>query len=99
MEYSYKKILDQLLSEVPINENDNVYGITFVAGPGFGKSTVANILSKKLGLLSVANDQIRRVYDSLGFDNTCAEPLSCKSFSFALKGVYLTQSLNSTSDG
>lgn len=70
MEYSYEKILNKLLSEVPINESKNVYGITFVAGPGFGKSTVANILSKKLGLLIVANDQIRRVYDELGFDNT-----------------------------
>ena len=70
MGYSYNKILNKLLSEVPINESDSVYGITFVAGPGFGKSTVANMLSKKLGLLIVANDQIRRVYDELGFDNT-----------------------------
>ena len=70
MEYSYEIILDKLLSEVPIKESNNVYGITFVAGPGFGKSTVANMLSKKLGLLIVANDQIRRVYDELGFDNT-----------------------------
>ncbi len=70
MEYSYTKILDKLLSEVPINESDNVYGITFVAGPGFGKSTVANMLSKKLGLLIVVNDQIRSFYDELGFDNT-----------------------------
>ncbi len=69
MNYSYECILKKLISEIPINSKDNVYGITFIAGPGFGKSTVANILSKKLGLYITANDRIRRLYDELGFDN------------------------------
>ena len=70
MKYSYENILNKLISEVPINKSDNTYGIVFIAGQGFGKSTVANMLSKKLGILIVANDQIRRVFDSLGFDST-----------------------------
>ena len=36
---------------------------------------------------------------SLGFDKTSAEPFSCNSFNVALNGVFLTQSLNSISDG
>jgi len=69
MEYSYDVVLNKLLSEIPLNPSDKVYGITFVAGPGFGKSTVANMLSKKLGLYITANDKIRRLVDDLGFDN------------------------------
>lgn len=69
MEYSYDRILNEILSKVPINESDNVYGIAFIAGPGFGKSTVANMLSEKLGILVVCNDQIRRFIDKLGFDS------------------------------
>ena len=89
MEYSYTKILDKLLSEVPIKESNKVYGITFVAGPGFGKSTVANMLSKKLGLLIVANDQIRRFHDKLGFDNTKYED-NIKKMAFD-RTVYLLE--------
>ena len=70
MDYSYEMILKKLLAEIPIKESKNVYGIAFIAGPGFGKSTVANMLSEKLGLLIVASDQIRRFYDKLGFGNT-----------------------------
>ena len=47
-EYNYDIVLKKLLQETQINPQPNVYGITFVAGPGFGKSTIAKILSEKL---------------------------------------------------
>ncbi len=72
-EYSYDLIFKKLISEIPINKSENVYGITFIAGPGYGKSTVANIISKKLNLYITANDKIRRLYDELGFDNVLYE--------------------------
>lgn len=68
-EYNYQKIFEVLISKIPISPVKNVFGITFVAGPGFGKSTVAEMLSKKLGIVVTSNDYIRRLYDSLNFDN------------------------------
>ena len=68
-EYSYELIFEKLKEEIPIKRSDSVYGISFVAGPGTGKSYVANIISKKTGLYITANDRIRRLYDELGFNN------------------------------
>ena len=73
MDYSYEKIFKKLIEEIPLKPSDNVYGITFIAGPGFGKTTVAKIISKKLGLYITANDKIRRLYNELGFDDTVYE--------------------------
>lgn len=73
MNYSYESIFKKLVEEIPLKPSDNVYGITFIAGPGFGKSTVANIISKKLDLYITANDKIRRLYNELGFDDTVYE--------------------------
>lgn len=72
-EYNYQKIFELLISKISINPVKNVFGITFVAGPGFGKSTVAEMLSKKLGIVVTSNDYIRRLYDSLNFDNEAYE--------------------------
>lgn len=66
-EYSYNRIFDKLIYKIPLKESDILYGITFVGGPGFGKTTVAKLLSSKLKLYIVSNDEIRRLYDSLGF--------------------------------
>ncbi|MBR3198523.1 MAG: AAA family ATPase [Bacilli bacterium] len=72
-EYSYDLIFNKLVNEIPINKSDKVYGITFIAGPGYGKSTVASMIAKKLNLYITANDKIRRLYDKLGFDNVLYE--------------------------
>ena len=73
MNYSYENIFKKLVEEIPLKPSNNVYGITFIAGQGFGKSTVAKIISKKLGLYITANDRIRRLYNELGFDDTIYE--------------------------
>ena len=57
----YNEIYNQLINEIPLNKNENVYGILFIAGPGFGKSTITKMLSSKLNLYIASNDAIRRV--------------------------------------
>ena len=69
MKYSYKKMLKKVLDEIPLNPKEPIYGISFIAGPGCGKSTIANILGAKLGITVCTNDKIRRLYGELGFDN------------------------------
>ncbi len=67
MKYSYKKMLEVVSSEIPLNSKEPVYGISFIAGPGCGKSTIANMLGAKLGITVCTNDKIRRLYGELGF--------------------------------
>lgn len=68
MMHSYEELLEMVVRDIPINKSKMVYGITFIGLPGVGKSTVANKLSKKLGLYVTANDKIRRILDELGYD-------------------------------
>ena len=67
--YSYDLIFEKVKKEIPIKRSDSVFGITFIAGPGTGKSYVSNLISKRTGLYITANDKIRRIYDELGFNN------------------------------
>lgn len=60
----YNEIYNELIKRIPLNKSDNPYAILFIAGPGFGKSTVAKLLSKKLDLYIASNDSIRRVIDN-----------------------------------
>ena len=68
-EYSYESMFEKVKQEIPIKKSDKVYGVTFIGGPCFGKTYVANILAKKTGLYITANDRIRRIYDESGFNN------------------------------
>lgn len=68
MMHSYEELLEIVVRDIPINKSKMVYGITFIGLPGVGKSTVANKLSKKLGLYVTANDKIRRLLERLGYD-------------------------------
>ncbi len=70
-EYLYRKMID----DISIVKDDFLYGITFIGPPGVGKSTVANLLSKKLNLQVTANDKIRRMLDDLGIDSSAHQPL------------------------
>lgn len=68
MIHSYEELLEMVVRDIPINKSKIVYGISFIGLPGVGKSTVANKLSKKLGLYVTANDKIRRLLEELGYD-------------------------------
>ena len=92
-EYSYDLILEKLISKIKIKESNPIIGITFIAGPGFGKPTVSKILSKKLGIDVMANDKIRRLYDELGFNNEEYEP-DIKKMAYD-RTVYLLQNKTS----
>lgn len=59
----YNEIYNQLINEIPLNKSENVYGILFIAGPGFGKSTVAKMLSNKLNIFIASNDAVRRLFN------------------------------------
>ena len=66
--HSYEELLEMVVRDIPINKSKMVYGISFIGLPGVGKSTVADKLSKKLGLYVTANDKIRRFLEELGYD-------------------------------
>ena len=59
----YNEIFNNLIKEIPLNRSENPYGILFIAGPGFGKSTITKMLSDKLNLFIASNDAIRRVFN------------------------------------
>lgn len=90
MMHSYEELLEIVVRDIPINKSKMVYGITFIGLPGVGKSTVANNLSKKLGLYVTANDKIRRLLDELGYDvegeyRTLVESLANERTRYMLK--------------
>lgn len=63
------KILEKIKSN--INKNDysnNKICISFVGGPGFGKTTISNILCEKLNLFHCSNDYIARELEKNGYD-------------------------------
>lgn len=70
MEDNMKKeeLLNLVIKDIPLVNDNNVFGITFFAPPGAGKSTVAKILNEKTGLYVTANDKIRRIAESIGID-------------------------------
>jgi len=61
-------IFKEIVSEIPLNPEKVVYGISFIAGPGMGKSTVAKKISEKLNLYITENDRIRRIMEKYGYD-------------------------------
>ncbi len=65
---SYEDILDLIIKEIPKNVSDKLFGITFVAGPGAGKSTIAKYISDKFGVYVTANDKIRRILEGNGIE-------------------------------
>ena len=46
---NYEEILRAITSEMPLKKEKVVYGITFLAPPGSGKTTVAKIISEITG--------------------------------------------------
>jgi len=65
---NYNDILDLIIKEIPKEPSEKVYGITFIAGPGTGKSTVSKYISEKFDVYVTANDRIRRILEKHGID-------------------------------
>ena len=64
----YNELFNLVVKDIPLTNEENVFGITFFAPPGAGKSTVSKILSEKTGLYVTANDKIRRIAEDFGID-------------------------------
>lgn len=66
--YDYNQLLETIISEIPIKKDCKVYGITFIAPPGIGKTTISRMLADKLGIYITANDKIRRKLEDFNID-------------------------------
>lgn len=66
--YDYEKIFKRVISDIPLRKDNKVYGITFIAPQGTGKTTISRILSEKLNLYITSNDKIRRILEEFGID-------------------------------
>lgn len=75
---NYEKLYNMIVKDIPISNDNFVYAITFIGLPGMGKSTIANILSKKLNIYIAVNDEIRRILDKLGIDSSQNKQLTKK---------------------
>ena len=64
----YNELFDLVVKDIPLSNEDKVFGITFFAPPGAGKSTISKILSEKTGLYVTANDKIRRIAEKFGIN-------------------------------
>lgn len=67
MDIDYQRLL-KLLSDYKYNETDKPYIICFIGGPGYGKSYLAKLISKRFNIPIVSNDKIRRLLESEGLD-------------------------------
>lgn len=66
-----KTILNQMKNEINVDDyNHNKICITFVGGPGFGKSTISKMLCEKMNLFHCSNDYIARQIEKMDYDIT-----------------------------
>lgn len=72
---SYQELYSMVIKDIPISDDEFVYGISFIGSPGVGKSTIANLISKRLNVYVTTNDKIRRMLDDLGIDSFSNQPL------------------------
>lgn len=73
--YDYNDLYKMVISDIPLSDDEVVYGVSFVGPPGIGKSTISKLLSKKLNIYVTANDKIRRLLDNLGIDSSANQQL------------------------
>lgn len=65
---NYEEIFKIVISDIPIKQEEKTFGITFIAGPGMGKTTISKMISNNTGIYITANDKIRRIIENLGID-------------------------------
>ena len=70
MEINYQDLYNMVIEDIPLSNDDVVYGISFVGLPGTGKTTISHLLSKKLNIHVTSNDKIRRLLDSIGINSS-----------------------------
>lgn len=67
---NYAEILEKLVKDYKFDFVTKPFIICFIGGPGYGKSFLSKLISKKENIPIVSNDRTRRFLDSLGLDST-----------------------------
>lgn len=70
---NYADLLEKLVEDYKINSVINPFIICFIGGPGYGKSFLSKLISKRKQIPIVSNDKTRRLLDSLGLNSTNQE--------------------------
>lgn len=67
---NYTKLLEELVKAYKINSVVKPFIICFIGGPGYGKSFLSKLISKRENIPIISNDKTRRLLDSIGLDST-----------------------------
>lgn len=66
----YAKLLKELVKDYTIDSVVKPFIICFIGGPGYGKSFLSKLISKRENIPIISNDKTRRLLDSIGLDST-----------------------------
>lgn len=67
---NYPKLLEELVKDYTIDFVVKPFIICFIGGPGYGKSFLSKLISKRENIPIISNDRTRRFLDSIGLDST-----------------------------
>lgn len=67
---NYVELLQELVKDFKIDFVVKPFIICFIGGPGFGKSFLSKLISKRENIPIISNDRTRRLLDSVGLDST-----------------------------
>lgn len=70
---NYAELLEKLVKDYKIDSVLKPFIICFVGGPGYGKSFLSKLISKRENIPIISNDRTRRFLDSIGLDSTNQE--------------------------
>jgi len=68
-EIHYTKLAEQLVKDYEIISTSNPFILCFIGGPGYGKSYLSKLISKKKQIPIISNDRIRRFLESIEIDS------------------------------
>ncbi len=69
MEINYDVILKELVKEYKIKAFMAPFLLCFIGGPGYGKSFISKLISKREDIPIVSNDRTRRFLDNIEIDS------------------------------
>ena len=70
---NYAELLEKLVKDYKIDSVAKPFLLCFIGGPGYGKSFLSKLISKRKNIPIISNDRTRRLLDSIGLDSTNQE--------------------------